>query len=418
MKVKDVLKKLDFSLDKEEVKTLSKKTKELTDKIKSIVKKEKIKAEVFVGGSFGKGTLEKSDLYDIDIFVRFEKSYKELSEKLEGILNKADMKAEKVHGSRDYFRILDGKIVFELIPVLKIKKPTDADNVTDLSYFHVNFVKKNINKKIRREIGITKKFCKAAGVYGAESYVNGFSGYAVECSMIYFKSFEKMINELLKVKEGEKKIIDIKKFYKKKEEISFRMNESKLKSPVVLVDPTWKERNILAALNDETFRNFQKTAREFLKNPSEMFFVVREKNFNEFKKNSNGEALQVVIKTDRQEGDIAGTKMKKFSRFLLEEIRKYFEVVKMEFHYNYEKTGELFVLAKSRGEIVRKGPLTKDEKNSARFKKANDDVFEKEGVLYSRQKIDFTLEEFLKRLRERDAEKTKEMGITDFEIFR
>ena len=33
----------------------------------------------------------------------------------------------------------------------------------------------------------------------------------------------------------------------------YEINESKLQSPIILVDPTWKERNVLAGLNDESF---------------------------------------------------------------------------------------------------------------------------------------------------------------------
>ena len=41
------------------------------------LKKQKINAQVFLGGSLAKNTLVKKDLYDIDIFVRFDPSYKD-----------------------------------------------------------------------------------------------------------------------------------------------------------------------------------------------------------------------------------------------------------------------------------------------------------------------------------------------------
>ena len=49
------------------------------------IKKNKIKAEIFIGGSFAKNTLIKKDTYDIDVFVRFDKKYKNISKLCEKI---------------------------------------------------------------------------------------------------------------------------------------------------------------------------------------------------------------------------------------------------------------------------------------------------------------------------------------------
>ena len=165
------------------------------------LKAKKIKAEVFIGGSLAKGTLIKKDKYDIDIFIRFDEKYRDKD--ISGLLESAiEKKARKIHGSRDYYQIARGNTIIEIIPVIKIKKPEEAGNITDLSYFHVNYVKRNLNEKMRKEVLLLKKFFKAAKVYGAESYINGFSGYGAECLIIVYKSFEKALKELLKVKEN------------------------------------------------------------------------------------------------------------------------------------------------------------------------------------------------------------------------
>ena len=54
---------------------------------KAPIKKEKIACEVFIGGSFARGTLIKQRGYDVDIFVRFDWQYEKLSEDLERIIN-------------------------------------------------------------------------------------------------------------------------------------------------------------------------------------------------------------------------------------------------------------------------------------------------------------------------------------------
>ncbi len=407
-------KKMDFSLGEEELKKLKSELIDLISKVKQELKKNKIKAEVFVGGSFGKNTLEKSDFYDVDIFVRFERKEKEISDKLNRVLKKTGEKFERVHGSRDYFRLRRENVDFEFIPVLKIKKVRDAENVTDLSYFHVNFVKRNLNERLRREILIAKKFCKAQRVYGAESYVNGFSGYALECLIINFKSFEKMLRELVKVKE-KKLVIDIKKHYKKKDEALIEINEAKTKSPIILVDPTWKERNVLAALNYETLARFQESAREYFKKPSEKFFALEKKDFDSFSKRNSGEKVQLKLETDRQEGDIAGTKMKKFSRWVLNRLNGYFDVIDSEFVYETGQNALLFVAASHKKEVLRRGPLIEDKKNVSDFRKKNKKIFVKEGRMFARLDTG-SLQDFLKDFLEKNSGIMKEMGVSSCQV--
>ena len=230
---------------------LKNKTKDFIKKLEKSIKAKKIRADVFVGGSLAKGTIIKKEKYDIDIFVRFSKEYedKEISGILDRVLGKAGLKAKKVHGSRDYFQVKRGKIIFEIIPTIKISKPEQARNVTDLSYFHVNYVKKNIKKrkKLAEDIMLAKSFTHSCGCYGAESYIQGFSGYALELLVIHYKGF---LNFVKAVSKADKQIIiDPVRFYKNKQEILLEINESKLQSQIIFVDPTFKQRNALAALS-------------------------------------------------------------------------------------------------------------------------------------------------------------------------
>lgn len=406
------LKNVNFLLEDKELRYLKIKARDFVSTLKTNLKKKKIKADVFVGGSFGKGTLTKSDGYDVDIFVRFDKKYKDLTKELKKILPR---NGKKVHGSRDYFKFGDGKLDFEVVPVLKIRKPQDAENVTDLSYFHVSYVKKKLNSKLEREVSLAKRFCKAQGFYGAESYINGFSGYALECLIIHYNSFNKMLRELVKVKE--KLVIDPARHYKRKADALIELNDSKTKGPLVLVDPTFKERNILAALNHETFEKFRAVAKKFLRNSSEMFFVTSGFDVEKFRK-KKGEFVHVALETNRQEGDIAGTKMKKFSRLLVMEFDKYFDILGKEFVYNGGKSSDFYLIVKSRKKIVRRGPPVKDKKNAMKFRKKNKKVVVKKGILYAHDKIDFSGAEFVLQLKKKDKDKIKEMGIVSLKIHR
>lgn len=407
MKNKSV-RSLSFSADEEDVSCLKKETKIFIEKIKRQIKKRKVDVEVFVGGSFAKGTLAKQENYDVDIFVRFNKSYKNISDLLEKILKGTKEKFERVHGSRDYFKVEKiKKLTFEIVPVRKIKSAKEANNVTDLSYFHVNYVKKKLSKKMGQEVAMAKQFCKAQRVYGAESYINGFSGYALECLIIYYKTLNKMLKGLLKVKG--KLVIDSAGHYKRKENVFVEINESKTRGPVILVDPTFKERNVLAALNKETFEKFQDAGRKFLKNPSEKFFVFEKVDIEKMK-SKKGEFVHIILETDRQEGDIAGTKLKKVSRFFVRELEKGFDILDREFVYSGGKKSDFYLLVKSRGEIMKRGPSVSMKKNVKRFKSRNKKVFSKGGVLYAKVKVP-SIGEFLRGLIGKDKGKIKEMGV-------
>ncbi|MBS3088357.1 nucleotidyltransferase domain-containing protein [Candidatus Pacearchaeota archaeon] len=410
MNLKKLLREMDFSVSAEEMNYL----KSETEKIVGLLKKESGRnAEVFVGGSFAKGTLTKSENYDVDIFVRFSKN-KDLSSELEKIIRKVAkamrLNYERLHGSRDYFRVMPSKkLTFEIIPVLKIRKVKEAGNVTDLSYFHVNYIRKKLAVGRREDVGLAKQFCKALGVYGAESYINGFSGYALECLIVYYGSFEKMVGAMTKIKE--KEIIDIERFYRQKSDVLVELNESKTSGPIVLIDPTWKERNVLAALNWDSFKKFQEGARKVIKKPTREMFLVKKidvSSLEKFAGKKGAEFVHVRLETDRQEGDIAGTKLKKFAGFLSRELEKYFIIMANEFSYSGGKIADVYFVVKTRGEIIRNGPPVKLIREVREFKKRNRRTFVRSGKIFARVKVGFGGAELVEKLGRSNG---VEMGI-------
>jgi tRNA nucleotidyltransferase (CCA-adding enzyme) len=398
------------------LKHLKKEVNNFVSLIKKEILKRKIEVEVFVGGSYAKGTLIKNGKYDIDVFLRFDPIINDISRITEEIVmgvSKYGYKVRKVRGSRDYFTMEKEDTRFEVIPVLRIKNVKEGKNVTDLSYFHVNYVKNRIRKKnLAMEIMLAKKFCKAQRVYGAESYISGFSGYGLECLIIHYGSFEKMLKELIKVDETI--VLDPEKLYKKKQDVLLELNENKLQSPIILVDPTWKERNSLAALNWESFRRFQNAAKKLLKNPSREFFRTAKLNIEkmkEFAKKNKSEFLEIEIETNRQEGDIAGTKMKKFSRLLKREIEKYFYIVRDEFDYNMGKKSRFYLVISPKKQVIKPGPPVSMKENVKKFKRKNKNVFEKDGLIYSRINVNFSGRKLLKRFLRDNKDKVRKMGI-------
>ncbi len=400
--------------DESTLKKINRVSDEFVEGLKDKLKKEKIKADVFIGGSLAKNTLVKTDdnMYDVDIFVRFDKKYKE--EELSDLLKKVFWhNPKKIHGSRDYYQLLIDNIVLEIIPVVKISKPEQARNVTDLSYFHVNYVLNNLkkNKKLSDEIILAKSFCHAQNCYGAESYIHGFSGYSIELLIIHYKSFLKFIKETADIKDKEKLIIDEERLYKDKKNILIEMNGSKIQGPVVLVDPTFKERNALSGLSKETFEKFRQSCKKFLKNPSSDFFI-KKSIVNEF---ANYSYLNIVgVRTSKQKGDIAGTKSKKFFYFFINQLKKEFNIKKADFEYDEAKNLAYYylVLENKKDELIKGPPITRVE-NLVGFRKAHPDSFIKDGFSFAHLKHKGNFEDFLENFLEKNENVIDEMSIKE-----
>ncbi len=384
----------DICLSKEQEFELKKIANEFINKLK------KHNLNVGIGGSLAKNTLIKKKTQDIDIFVVFN-SEKEIG-RLEIILKQLKLKLKKVHGSRDYFQVnISPNVIIEVIPVLKIKKKQDVDNVTDFSLSHVNYIRNKIKKdsKLANQIKLAKVFCHAQDCYGAESYIKGFSGYSLEVLVCYFGGF---INFLKNIGKEKYKIIDPEKYFKNKQQILWELNESKLKSGLIIIDPTYKYRNVCAGLSKETFEKFLKSVNNFLKFPSIKAFEKQEINFSKIKsfaKKRNAKLLKIIFKTEKQEGDIAGTKMRKFFDFICSEFeRKSQKVLQKEFVYEKGNSATVYLIIKEKKQIERKGPPINDVSAVYRFKKAHKTVKKKGKFLYVHEKTSIQdVLKFLKR---------------------
>lgn len=275
-------------------------------KLNAELKRRKLKANAMVGGSVAKGTFLSHD-HDVDIFALFALSEqgKDLSALLAPAVRAVFPKAKQLHGSRDYFRA-EGKLNFEIVPVLKIKKTSEAKNVTDCSPLHVQWVKKF--PKMREQIMLTKAFCKATHVYGAESYIGGFSGHVVDILTIWAKGFMPLLRKSLKWKERE--VIDYYKVHKGK--ALFRLNKSKLCSPIIVIDPVQPERNAAAALTADKLTKFQAAAKAFLAKPSAAAFERQPFDPAALRESARSQKLLLIrMRPTVGKHDVIGAKMAK-----------------------------------------------------------------------------------------------------------
>jgi tRNA nucleotidyltransferase (CCA-adding enzyme) len=422
MKADSVLKEVLLKINppKEDIKSINVFLKEFIPELERGIKSLRIDASVFVGGSFAKGTMIKKGRYDVDVFIRFNGKYrgKDISRLSKEALSKTKRKFSAVHGSRDYFHLdVEDNFYIEIIPVINTKNAKEAENITDLSYFHVGYIRKKIkNKKILDEIKIAKAFLHACRCYGAESYIKGFSGYAVELLICHYKTFMNFAKNIVKI--SEKTIIDIEKLYKNKTEIMMNMNGAKTESPIIVIDPTYKERNALAALSDETFEKAREACKKFLKKPSIESFETKKPDLEKIKKNAEkkGTGFCIVeIATDKQEGDIAGSKLVKFYNHLAEELKKYYKISNEGFEYNGKQEAEIFFVAKGKGDIIITGPYTKDQKNVDAFELKHERTFVKGKKVYARESYEESVAEFIAEWKIKNAEKIEEMSIISME---
>jgi len=393
------------------------------EKLKPYLKK--YGAELFIGGSLAKQTIIKRNTdYDIDMFVlfpynKFKVKSQELSKFLENALRKSKIKYGVLKGSRNYFQVYFKGLMIELIPILKIKNSSQAVNITDISPLHVSYVLTKIkkNKNLANEIKLAKAFCYACDCYGAESYIHGFSGYALEVLVSYYGSFLNFLKAMAKWNGHDKLIVDPANYYKD-ENIMDELNEAKTHSPIILIDPVQEERNACAALSFKTFERFVKIAKQFLSKPSEKYFFKKNidvDNLKEEAKRTKSKLIVLEVKSNKDKIDVAGAKTKKFYDYLLYIMRKNgFQVSRAEFDFN-EKTldASLYILYKepSGSCIILGPPINIHEKYIKAFKKQWDKVFVKNGRLWARSKRKIvTINELLKSI---SKAQLKEMGIKE-----
>ena len=402
--LKDIIK--DISPDKD----YEKKVLGQVDSIINKINKKLKDGKAVLGGSGAKGTWLKA--FDADIFVKFKYSkYKDknniISDILEKILKKEFTGVTRLHGSRDYFQIKKGNFTFEIIPILDIKKAEQAKNITDVSPLHAKWVLKSMKikdarkikdfqdtknakrflvHKLQDEMKLAKQFCKAQEVYGAESYIKGFSGYICEILTVYYGSFLKLIRKAAKWKD--KEVIDVEGYYKRKD-VFRELNKSKLVSPLIVIDPVQATRNAAAALSFESFSRFREACRRFVKKPSEEFFAVKEFSIEcIIKKNKNKKIIVLEVKPLSGKKDVVGCKLVKTLEFINKElIENDFKV--SEYGWNWDKKAVFyFVLDKKRlsENIEKSGPPIKAKEHANNFKKKHKKTFVKKGKIFASDK--------------------------------
>ena len=390
----------------------------MVDYIPNNLEKKKLKKEVdsfiskfkdlknvkfFVGGSYAKGTWLPGNR-DVDVFVKFNCSKfsgKDISLELFNILSKKFKDISVVHGSRDYYHILVNDLLFEVVPVLDIgRNISKAENIMDFSPLHVSYVKKKLRNK--NDVRKLKALLKAQNLYGAESYVSGFSGYVLELLICYYGSFSNLIKKA-KSWSLEREVIDVGRKYNSKEMALKFLNKSKISS-LVLIDPVDKSRNCAAALSSGKYKEFVKLCKNY--DGSDSWFVAKEVDVSKLKG-------YIVLSVEPLDGkkDVVLAKMKAlYSRFLREFKYNGFNVLDS----GWDSSHYWFKVGKLKSKYKHYGPSVSMEEHVKAFKKKYKNVKVSRSRVYvelKRENVDPLV--FVKKLIKRKfvREKVKKISI-------
>lgn len=337
-----------------------------------------IDATVTLGGSTAKGTF--LDNHDVDIFVRFPEDGA-LSDRLATVLPDA----QRVHGSRDYFQLTRGDLTFEIVPVLKVERPDEAKNVTDMSPLHVDYVVRRLHRRpqLADEIRLAKQFCKAARVYGAESHINGVSGHVLDLLILHYGSFTRLLKAVAAWPDNV--VIDPGSHHRDPRTAIDRMKHG----PLLLVDPIQPDRNAAAALSREQFDRLRCAAKHFLARPTRRAFTRQRLTPALLKARYARRGHRVAVIAMEPRGgkeDVAATKLLKAHEYLLASLRRE-GFTPARSGWEYDGRGLSWFVLPERplpptAEWV--GPPVAAHRDAERFRRKHDDVFERDGRLVAR----------------------------------
>lgn len=365
-------------------------TKDLIcNQLREEASRKKFLIEVVPGGSTAKDTFLRGD-YDLDIFIRFKQPSQNISEALELLILSVGkilgIPIEKVHGSRDYFTCTYEGFHFEFVPVKYIESSQDVENITDMSPLHVSWFMKKAPFRLHSDIRLAKQFCKSARVYGAESYINGFSGHVVDILVLYYGGFEQLLEVAATQWEHLPIFIDIEKH---NPDALQNLSSAKLQSPLVVIDPIDPNRNAAAALSLQCFKKFIKRAREFIAQPTKEFFVIEKfsKYSLEYQLTDTTYATLLCFSPLQTSKDIAGTKILKIVEYCKRElIEMGFTITAFDFFFTHENETAyaFFILPKTNisQTYTRQGPPSQAKQGVASFREKHSDAYEKNNFWY------------------------------------
>ena len=219
--------------------------------------KEDISAKIAVVGSVAKHTALKGKS-DIDIFIAFplDVSEDELKETGLYLAHKCSdaFNGDASHhfASHPYVQTDIEGFDVDLVPCYEIEDGSQLKSAVDRTILHTRYVKQHLTPEGCEEVLLLKRFMDMTGTYGSEFKVGGFAGYLCELLIIKYGSFEETLKAATMWQYGHS--IDLEDYG----------TAGQFDDPLIMIDPTDKNRNVGAALRLNKFSEFIQSARNYL----------------------------------------------------------------------------------------------------------------------------------------------------------
>ncbi len=218
-------------------------------------------------GSVAKGTALRHN-NEIDVFLLMPRSYsaKEMANKGMAWAKKAmkGLKTEVSYAQHPYLKVHMEGVKVDLVPAYKIGASDEMGSAVDRSQLHTPWANARLDAKMRDDVRLLKAFLKTLGTYGAQSRIEGFSGYLCELLIIHYGSFEGVLKAAAEWKHP---LLDPGQHH--------QTEVARAKFPdaaMVVIDPVDANRNVAAVVSHTSLSRVILGSRAFLDQPNRAFF--------------------------------------------------------------------------------------------------------------------------------------------------
>ena len=230
---------------------------ELMDFLQNVCDSEGIDAKVSLVGSVAKNTALKGKS-DIDIFIAFPLGTDKQYLKKTGLdlahkcCDKFDTTPQHHYASHPYVTTHVEDFEVDIVPCYAIDDGSQLKSAVDRTILHTRYVKANLSENQKDEVLLLKRFMAMTGTYGSEFKVGGFAGYLCELLIINYGDFENTLKQAINWQYGQS--IDLENYG----------TSHNFDDPLIVIDPTDKNRNVAAALRLDKMAEFIQSARNYI----------------------------------------------------------------------------------------------------------------------------------------------------------
>jgi tRNA nucleotidyltransferase (CCA-adding enzyme) len=173
------------------------------------------------------------------------------------------VKGERMYAEHPYTHGFYRGHEVDIVPCYRLKSAAGRLTAVDRTPFHAKYVIGKLAKGQENEVRLFKQFAKGVGIYGAESKVQGLSGYLCELLVLRYGTFQGLVESVSEWPERPRVELDMKA-------------KKKFSEPLVVIDPVDSRRNVASAVSATQLARFIHACGEFVKAPSERFFFPNE----------------------------------------------------------------------------------------------------------------------------------------------